>query len=309
LHKPKLTKGTYTMTSKTVTTAEAQRLHNSQALNPAFGDVQATCQNIIDIENGLKLSSAGLKDVSTTLFNQVRKISKTEGLAAPDIFNHLSFLMGFDHWADKETGAPDISGPKVKTGGGAWPKGKLSTYRSYIKKYEEVTKGPIHKAPDMVAVRDAIKPPKSDNILLDELRAYQSKDNKDFTDTQREVVDAKLHKMMIAVIAEERKAVQAIAAQAAKVEADAIAATRDTAKKEAAAKAKAKKAAKTKEAKEAKDAAKVLEASNVQSKPVKKQAAPVNPRAKGGKGKSASAGMMSLANLFGSEEKPHASGL
>ena len=270
------------MTSKTVTTAEAQRLHNSQALNPAFGDVQATCQNIIDIENGLKLSTEGLKDVSTTLFNQVRKISKAEGLAAPDIFNHLSFLMGFDHWADKETGAPDISGPKVKTGGGAWPKGKLSTYRSYIKKYEEVTKGPIHKAPDMVAVRDAIKPPKSDNILLDELRAYQSKDNKDFTDTQREVVDAKLHKMMIAVIAEERKAVQAIAAQAAKVEADAIAATRDTAKKEAAAKAKAKKAAKakeTKETKEAKEAAKVLEASNVQSKPVNK--APAMPTNKG----------------------------
>lgn len=267
MHKPKLTKGTNIMTSKTVTTAEAQRLHNSQALTPAFGDVQATCQNIIDIESGIKSETEGLKDVSTTLFNQVRKISKVEGLAAPDIFNHLSFLMGFDHWADKETGAPDLSGPKVKTGGGAWPKGKLSTYRSYIKKYEEVTKGPIHKAPDMVAVRDAIKPPKSDNILLDELRAYQSKDNKDFTDTQREAVDAKLHKMFIAVIAEERKAVQAIAAQAAKVEADAIAATRDTAKKEAAAKAKANKAAKTKEAKEA---AKVLEASNVQSKPVKK---------------------------------------
>ena len=263
------------MTSKTVTIAEAQRLHNSQALTPAFGDVQATCQSIIDIENGLKLSSAGLKDVSTTLFNQVRNISKVEGLAAPDIFNHLSFLMGFDHWADKETGAPDLSGPKVKTGDGAWPKGKLSTYRSYIKKYEDVTKGPIHKAPDMVAVRDAIKPPKSDNILLDELRAYQSKDNKDFSDTQREVVDAKLHKMMIAVIAEERKAVQAIAAQAAKVEADAIAATRDTAKKEAAAKAKVKKAITisknaAKAAAKAKDAAKVLEASNVQSKPVKK---------------------------------------
>ena len=262
------------MTSKTVTIAEAQRLHNSQALTPAFGDVQATCQNIIDIENGLKASTEGLKDVSTTLFNQVRKISKTEGLAAPDIFNHLSFLMGFDHWADKETGAPDLSGPKVKTGGGAWPKGKLSTYRSYIKKYEEVTKGPIHKAPDMVAVRDAIKPKKSDNILLDELRAYQSKDNKDFTDAQREAVDAKLHKMFIAIIAEERKAVQAIAAQAAKKEADAIAATAKAAKKEAAERAKVKKAEKAAKAKEAKEAEKKLEASNVQSKPVKQTPTP-----------------------------------
>ena len=268
------------MTSKTVTIAEAQRLHNSQALTPAFGDVQATCQNIIDIENGLKASTEGLKDVSTTLFNQVRKISKTEGLAAPDIFNHLSFLMGFDHWADKETGAPDLSGPKVKTGGGAWPKGKLSTYRSYIKKYEEVTKGPIHKAPDMVAVRDAIKPKKSDNILLDELRAYQSKDNKDFTDAQREAVDAKLHKMFIAIIAEERKAVQAIAAQAAKKEADAIAATAKAAKKEAAERAKVKKAEKAAKSKEKKEAEKKLEASNVQSKPVKKQEAPAKPTRK-----------------------------
>jgi len=297
------------MTSKTVTTAEAKRLHNSQALNPAFGDVQATCQNIIDIENGLKASTEGLKDVSTTLFNQVRKISKTEGLAAPDIFNHLSFLMGFDHWADKETGAPDLSGPKVKTGGGAWPKGKLSTYRAYIKKYEEVTKGPIHKAPDMVAVRDAIKPPKSDNILLDELRAYQSKDNKDFTDAQREAVDAKLHKMFIAIIAEERKAVQALREAKEKAEGLAIAATAKAAKKAAAAKAKAKKAEKAAKAKEDKAAEKKLEASNVQSKPVKKQEAPANPRAKGGKGKSATAGMLSMVNLFGSDEKPHASGL
>jgi len=297
------------MTVKIVTTAEAQRLHNSQALNATFGDVQATCQSIINIESGIKTETAGLKDVSTTLFNQVRKLSKETDLAAPDIFNHLSFLMGFDHWADKETGAPDLSGIKKKTGNGAWPKGKLSTYRSYIKKYEEVTKGPIHEAPTMLAVRAVVNPKKSDNPLMQEIRAYQSKDNKDFTDAQREAVDAKLHRAVIDILAAERKAVQAIAAQAAKVEADAIAATRDTAKKEAAAKAKAKKAAKTKEAKEAKDAAKVLEASNVQSKPVKKQAAPVNPRAKGGKGKSASAGMMSLANLFGSEEKPHASGL
>jgi hypothetical protein len=297
------------MTSKTVTIAEAQRLHNSQALTPAFGDVQATCQNIIDIESGIKSKTEGLKDVSTTLFNQVRKISKTEGLAAPDIFNHLSFLMGFDHWADKETGAPDLSGPKVKTGGGAWPKGKLSTYRSYIKKYEEVTKGPIHKAPDMVAVRDAIKPKKSDNILLDELRAYQSKDNKDFTDAQREAVDAKLHKMFIAIIAEERKAVQALKKAQEDKEAAEIAATAKAAKKEAAERAKVKKAEKAAKAKEAKAADKNLEAFNAQSKPVKKQSAPANPRAKGGKGKSVGAGLMSMANLFGSDEKPHASGL
>tara|TARA_B100001057_G_scaffold126097_1_gene124897 strand:- start:1399 stop:2316 length:918 start_codon:yes stop_codon:yes gene_type:complete len=282
------------MTSKTVTIAEAQRLHNSQALNATFGDVQATCQSIINIESGIKTETAGLKDVSTTLFNQVRQLSKVTKLKAPDIFNHLSFLMGFDHWADKETGAPDLSGPKVKTGGGAWPKGKLSTYRAYIKKYEEVTKGPIHKAPDMVAVRDAIKPKKSDNILLDELRAYQSKDNKDFTDAQREVVDNKLHKMFIAIIAEERKAVQALKkAQEAK-EAAEIAATAKAAKKEAAERAKVKKAekaakatakraeqaAKIMEVAKAFDAEKKLEASNAQSKPVKKQAAPAKPTRK-----------------------------
>ena len=297
------------MTSKTATIAEAQRLHNSQALNAAFGDVQATCQSIIDIESGIKSETAGLKDVSTTLFNQVRKISKTEELAAPEIFNRLAFLLGFDHWADKETGAPCLSGPKVKTGGGAWPKGKLSTYRAYIKKYEEVTKGPIHKAPDMVAVRDAIKPKKSDNILLDELRAYQSKDNKDFTDAQREVVDAKLHKMFIAIIAEERKAVQALQIAAQKAEQLEILRTSKAAKAKAAAKAKVKKAEKAAKAKENKEAEKILEASNAQSKPVKKQEAPVNPRAKGGKGKSVAAGMMAMANLMQSEEKPHASGL
>jgi len=253
------------MTSKTATTAEAQRLHNSQALNATFGDVQATCQNIINIESGIKSETAGLKDVSTTLFNQVRKISKVTELKAPDIFNHLAFLLDFDHLADKETGAPDLSGIKKKTGNGAWPKGKLSTYRSYIKKYEEV-EGPIHKAPDMAAVRAVVNPKKSDNPLMQEIRAYQSKDNKDFTDAQREAVDAKLHRAVIDILAAERKAVQALKKAQEDKEAAEIAATRKAAKKEAAAKAKVKKAEKAAEKK--------LEASNVQSKPVKKQEAP-----------------------------------
>ena len=276
------------MTSKTATIAEAQRLHNSQALNAAFGDVQATCQSIINIESGIKTETAGLKDVSTTLFNQVRKLSEETKLKAPDIFNHLAFLLDFDHLADKETGAPDLSGIKKKTGNGAWPKGKLSTYRSYIKKYEEVTKGPIHKAPDMAAVRAIVNPKKSDNPLMQEIRAYQSKDNKDFTDAQREAVDAKLHRAVIDILAAERKAVQALK----KAQEDKEAAERAKAKR-------AEKAAKAKEAKEAKEA-KAAE---------KKQVAPANPRAKGGKGKSVAAGMMAMANLLQSDEKPHASGL
>lgn len=296
------------MTSKTVTIAEAQRLHNSQALNATFGDVQATCQNIIDIESGIKSKTAGLKDVSTTLFNQVRKLSEETELKAPDIFNHLAFLLNFDHLADKETGAPCLSGIKKKTGGGAWPKGKLSTYRSYIKKYEEV-EGPIHKAPDMAAVRAVVNPKKSDNPLMQEIRAYQSKDNKDFTDAQREAVDAKLHRAVIDILAAERKAVQALQLAAQKAKELEILRTSKAAKAKAAERAKAKKAEKAAKAKEAKAAEKRLEASNVQSKPVKKQQAPANPRAKGGKGKSATAGMMSMVNLFGSEEKPHASGL
>tara|TARA_B100001057_G_scaffold396317_1_gene406077 strand:+ start:1276 stop:2145 length:870 start_codon:yes stop_codon:yes gene_type:complete len=289
------------MTVKIVTTAEAQRLHNSQALNATFGDVQATCQSIIDIESGIKSKTAGLKDVSTTLFNQVRKLSKETDLAAPDIFNHLAFLLNFDHLADKETGAPCLSGIKKKTGNGAWPKGKLSTYRSYIKKYEEVTKDPIHKAPTMVAVRNVVNPKKADNPLMQEIRAYQSKDNKEFTDAQREAVDAKLHRAVIDILAAERKAVLAIKKAQEDKEAAEIAATAKAAKKEAAERAKVKKAEKAAEKK--------LEASNAQSKPVKKQAAPANPRATGGKGKSVAAGMMAMANLLQSEEKPHASGL
>jgi len=250
-----------------VTAAQAAFLKNSEALNPIFGDAQAACKSILDIKAGIAKQDAKLTDVSTTLFMQVRGISKNEGLPAKEIFNRLAYLMGYDHKTDA-AGNPDVDGTKKVKAGGRWPVGTLSTYRAVIQSWEKEFKQPIHKAPDMKAVRDDLKKEPKENTLIDEVKALQA----DKTFNANEL--AKIEKAITKLIGECRATKLAVPVAPVKVAAPA--------------KPAEKKAAPAKPA---------------------KVAAPANPRAKGGKGKSATAGMMSLSNLFGSEEKPHASGL
>ena len=162
------------MSKKTeVTQAQAAFLKNSAALNPIFGDAQAACKSILDIKAGIVKEDAKLTDVSTTLFNQVRGISKTEGLPAKEIFNRLAYLMGYDHKTDA-AGNLDVDGTKKVKEGGPWPRGTLSTYRAVIQSWEKEFKQPIHKAPDMKAVRDDLKKDPKENTLIDEVKALQS---------------------------------------------------------------------------------------------------------------------------------------
>ena len=156
-----------------VTQAQAAFLKNSASLNPIFGDAQAACKSILDIKAGIVKQDAKLTDVSTTLFNQVRGISKTEGLPAKEIFNRLAYLMGYDHKTDA-TGNLDVDGTKKVKAGGRWPVGTLSTYRAVIQSWEKETKQPIHKAPDMKAVRDDLKKDPKENTLIDEVKALQA---------------------------------------------------------------------------------------------------------------------------------------
>ena len=243
-----------------VTQAQATFLKNSEALNPIFGDAKDACKSILDIKAGIAKQDAKLTDVSTTLFTQVRGISKNEGLPAKEIFNRLSYLMGYDYKTDA-TGNLDIDGTKKVKAGGRWPVGTLSTYRSVIQSWEKETKQPIHKAPDMKTVRIDLKKAPEENQLLDEIKALQK--DKSFSagalkKITQEITDLITLRRSQSVVSETGKPIAPV---------------------------------------------------KVKAPVFTDNKAPANPRAKGGKGKSATAGMLSMANLLGSEEKPHASGV
>ena len=193
-----------------VTQAQAAFLKNSAALNPIFGDAKAACKSILDIKAGITKADTKLGEVSTTLFNQVRGISKNEGLPAKEIFNRLAYLMGYDHKTDA-TGNLDVDGTKKVKAGGRWPVGTLSTYRAVIQSWEKEFKQPIHKAPDMKAVRDDLKKDPKENTLIDEVKALQS----DKTFNANEL--ANIEKAIVKLIGECRAAKLAVPVAPVKV--------------------------------------------------------------------------------------------